>query len=54
MPARRFATTLPAMTLREAIDTIRIHRVAGLTGDCTALAVACRVAPSVTPSRMSG
>jgi magnesium chelatase family protein len=29
-------TILPAMTLAEAIDTTRIHRVAGLTGDRTA------------------
>jgi arginine repressor len=31
------ATMLPAMTLAEALDTTRIHRVAGLTGDHTAL-----------------
>jgi magnesium chelatase family protein len=30
-------TLLPAMTLREAFDTTRIHRVAGLTGARTAL-----------------
>jgi hypothetical protein len=35
--ARRLTTILPAMTLAEAIETTRIHRVAGLTGDCTAL-----------------
>jgi magnesium chelatase family protein len=34
--ARRLTTMLPAMTLAEAIDTMRIHRVAGRTGDCTA------------------
>jgi magnesium chelatase family protein len=28
---------LPTMTLAEAIETTRIHRVAGLTGDRTAL-----------------
>jgi magnesium chelatase family protein len=28
---------LPAMTLVEAIETTRIHHVAGLTGDRTAL-----------------
>jgi len=33
MLARRRTTILPAMTLPEAIDTTRIHRVAGLTGD---------------------
>jgi magnesium chelatase family protein len=31
--ARRLTTILPAMTLPEALDTTRIHRVAGLTGD---------------------
>ena len=36
MLARRRTTILPAMTLPEAIDTTRIHRVAGLTGDRTA------------------
>jgi magnesium chelatase family protein len=30
-------TILPAMTLAEAIEAMRIHRVAGLTGDRTAL-----------------
>jgi magnesium chelatase family protein len=30
--ARRLTTSLPAMTLAEAIDTTRMHRVAGLTG----------------------
>jgi magnesium chelatase family protein len=37
VPARRLTTILPAMTLAEAIETTRIHRVAGLTGDRTAL-----------------
>jgi hypothetical protein len=37
MLARRFTTILPAMTLDEAIETIRIHSVAGLTGAPTAL-----------------
>jgi magnesium chelatase subunit ChlI-like protein len=37
MPARRFTTILPAITLAEAIKTTQIHRVAGLTGDRTAL-----------------
>jgi magnesium chelatase family protein len=36
MLARRLTTILPAMTLPEAIDTTRIHSVAGLTGDRTA------------------
>jgi predicted ATPase with chaperone activity len=37
MLARRLTTILPAMTLTEAIETTRIHSVAGLTGDRTAL-----------------
>jgi magnesium chelatase family protein len=37
MVARRLTTILPDMTLAEAIDTTRIHRVAGLTGDRTAV-----------------
>jgi Magnesium chelatase, subunit ChlI len=37
MLARRLTTILPAMTLAEAIETTRIHRVAGLTGDRRAL-----------------
>jgi hypothetical protein len=36
MLARRLTTILPAMTLVEALETTRIHRVAGRTGDCTA------------------
>jgi hypothetical protein len=36
MLARRLTTILPAMTLAEALETMRIHRVAGLTGDRTA------------------
>src|SRR6266498_2291595 len=37
MLARWLTTILPAMTLAEAIETTRIHRVAGLTGARTAL-----------------
>ena len=37
MLARWLTTILPAMTLAEAIETTRIQRVAGLTGDRTAL-----------------
>ena len=37
MLARPITTILPAMTLAEASETTRIHRVAGLTGDRTAL-----------------
>jgi magnesium chelatase family protein len=36
MLGRRLTTILPAMTLAEALETPRIHRVAGLTGDRTA------------------
>jgi magnesium chelatase family protein len=38
MLARRLTTILPAMTLAEALEARRIHRVAGLTGDRTAFA----------------
>src|SRR5262245_56477914 len=37
MLARRLTTILPAMTLGEVIETTRIHSVAGLTSDRTAL-----------------
>jgi Magnesium chelatase, subunit ChlI len=37
MLARRLTTILPAMTLPEAIETTRIHSVAGLTSDHMAL-----------------
>jgi magnesium chelatase family protein len=37
MLARQLPTILPAMTLAEALETTRIHRVAGLTGGRTAL-----------------
>jgi predicted ATPase with chaperone activity len=37
MLARRRITILPAMTRAEALETTRIHCVAGLTADCTAL-----------------
>jgi magnesium chelatase family protein len=37
MLARRLTTILPAMTLTEAIETTRIHSVAGLTGERTTL-----------------
>jgi predicted ATPase with chaperone activity len=37
MLARRLTTILPAMTLAEAIENTRIHSVAGLTGERTAL-----------------
>jgi magnesium chelatase family protein len=37
MLARRLTTILPEMSLAEAIDTTRIHSVAGLTDGRTAL-----------------
>jgi magnesium chelatase family protein len=37
MLAQRLTTILPAMTLAEAIETTRIHSVAGLTSDHAAL-----------------
>jgi len=37
MLARRLTTILPAMPLAEAIETTRVHRVAGLTGGRTAV-----------------
>jgi magnesium chelatase family protein len=40
MLAHRLTTILPAMTLAEAIETTRIHRVAGLTGARAALVTA--------------
>jgi magnesium chelatase family protein len=40
MLARRLTTILPAMTPAEAVETTRIHRVAGLTGGRTALVMA--------------
>src|ERR671915_592904 len=37
MLARRLATILPVIMLAEAVDTTRIHRVAGRTGGRTAV-----------------
>ena len=37
MLARRLTTMLPAMRLAEALETTRMHRVAGRTGDRTAV-----------------
>jgi magnesium chelatase family protein len=42
MLARRLTTIVPAMTLAEAMETTRIHRVAGLTGARTALVTTTR------------
>jgi hypothetical protein len=38
-PARRLTTTLLAMTFAEALETTRIHRVAGLTGNRPAFVI---------------
>jgi hypothetical protein len=46
MLARRLTLILPTMTLAEALETRRIHRVAGRTGDRTALVTTC---PSRAP-----
>ncbi len=37
MLTRRLTTILTAITLADALDTTRMHRVAGLTGDRTAV-----------------
>jgi predicted ATPase with chaperone activity len=50
--AQRLVTILPAMTLAEAIDTTRIPRVAGLTGDRTAFVTTRPCCPPSTPSRL--
>jgi magnesium chelatase family protein len=52
MLARRLTTILPATTLAEALETTRIHRVAGLTGDRTALVTTCPCHPPTIPPRM--
>jgi predicted ATPase with chaperone activity len=50
--ARRLTTILPAMTLAEALDTTRIHSVAGLTGDRTAFVTTRPFRAPITRSRM--
>jgi magnesium chelatase family protein len=47
MLARRLTTILPAMTLPKAIETTRIHSVAGRTGARTAVVTTrpCRAPP---------
>jgi magnesium chelatase family protein len=37
MPARRLTTIVPAMSLADALETTRMHRIAGLTGARTAV-----------------
>jgi predicted ATPase with chaperone activity len=48
MLARRLTTIVPAMRLADALETTRIHRVAGLTGARTAMVTTrpCR-APAI-------
>jgi magnesium chelatase family protein len=53
MLARRLATILPAMTLAEASETTRIHRVAGLTGRHAAFTTRPCCAPHHTISDVS-
>jgi magnesium chelatase family protein len=50
--ARRLTPILPAMTLADAIETTRIHRVAGRTNDRAALVTTrtCRAQPHHTIS----
>ena len=54
MLARRLTTILPAMTPAEVIETTQIHRVAGLTGDRTALVTTRPCRAPTRPSRMQG
>ena len=55
MLARRLTTIVPAMTLAEALETTRLHRVAGLTGARPAVVTTspCR-APPHTEAGLSG
>ena len=52
--ARRLTTILLAMTLAESIETTRLHRAAGLTGDRTALVATRPFRAPTTPSQMRG
>jgi predicted ATPase with chaperone activity len=49
MLARRLTTILPAMTLAEAIETTRIHSVAGLTGAHAAFVTTGLLCPYSAP-----
>jgi Magnesium chelatase, subunit ChlI len=51
MLARRLTTILPAMSLAEALETTRVHRVAGLTGAHTAVVT---TRPCRAPHHISG
>ena len=48
MLARRLTTILPAMRLADALETTRMHRVAGRTGARTAMVTTrlCRARPT--------
>ena len=52
MRARRLPTILPALPLAEALETTRIHRVAGLTGARTVLVTTRPFRAPLTPARM--
>jgi predicted ATPase with chaperone activity len=52
MLARRLTTILPAMTLAEAIKTMRIHSVVGLTGDRRPWSPSAPFTPLTIPFQM--
>jgi magnesium chelatase family protein len=54
MLARRLPTILPPKTLAKAVETTRIHRVAGLTGARTALVTTRPCRAPTTPFRTWG
>jgi magnesium chelatase family protein len=54
MLAKRIPTILPPMSLEEAIETTRIHSVAGVLEDSRGLVGMRRTALRTTPSAMPG
>lgn len=54
MLARRLTTILLLMTVADALETTRIHRVAGLTGNCTPALMMRRCRASTSRARMWG
>jgi predicted ATPase with chaperone activity len=52
--ARRLTTILPGLTLAEALDTTRLHRVAGLTGRRPAVVTTRPCRAPTTPFRTWG
>jgi magnesium chelatase family protein len=54
MLAHRLTTILPAMTLPEALETTRLHRVAGRTGGAAPWPSRALFVPPTTPSRLWG